>query len=168
MLEIHCSQTAVISCRDEATVLNGMPQWDGIFPGRVAPDEVLLIGPASAKNELLQHASQHLRQAGSFGVAVDMSDAWTVWTIIGEKAGHVWAMLSQNPIPKERPAFVQGAVASVPGKAIILNSTIHCLTPSPLGHHLPHRILHAGREFDPHLVEPGEFTLHPLLTGATR
>jgi hypothetical protein len=168
VLEIRRSQTAVISCRDEAMVLNGMPQWDGIFPGRVAPDELLLIGPASAKNELLQDASQHLRQAGAFGVAVNMSDAWTVWTIIGQEADHVWAMLSQNSIPKERPAFVQGAVASVPGKAIILNSTIHVLTPSPLGHHLPHRILQAGREFDPHLVEPSEFMLDPFLTGATR
>src|SRR5438105_807774 len=101
-----------------------MPGRLGIFSGRVAPDELLLIGPAAAANDLLLQASQHLQRVDPDAIAIDLSDAWTVWTVRGSDVGQVWARLSENRLPKERPAFIQGAVASVGCKAIMLASVV--------------------------------------------
>ena len=85
---------------------------------RIAPDELWLIGPASARAELARRARSYLSGTDPDGVAVDQSDGWMAWTVSGVQAPTLLARLSTIALPPERPAFCQGAVAEVPAKAI--------------------------------------------------
>ncbi|MEK6611732.1 MAG: hypothetical protein AABZ29_02990 [Gemmatimonadota bacterium] len=161
MLEIRQSRSAIVSCLDERGVLDGMPDFAGAFKARTATDELWLIGPASSAGALLAHATDHLVRAGTSGLAVDVSDGWSVLTVQGAGTAQVWERFSENPIPAGRPAFVQGAVAAVPTKAVIFDSCIHFLIPAPLGYHLPHRILHGCADLAPRMADPADFVLYP-------
>lgn len=164
MLEIMQSRSAIVSCLDEGGVLDGLPDFAGAFKARTAADELWLIGPASSAAALLAHATQHLVRAGSWGLAVDVSDGWSVLTVRGAGTAQVWERFSENPIPDGRPAFVQGAVAAVPTKAIVFDSCIHFLLPAPLGYHLPRRILHGCADLAPRTADPADFVLCPTAT----
>jgi hypothetical protein len=145
---------------DEGRVLDSMPEFAGAFQARTAPDELWLIGPASSARDLFAHARRHLSRVGSWGLAVDVSDAWSVLTVQGTGTASVWERFSENPIPAVRPAFVQGAVATVPAKAVLSDYCIHFITPAPLGYHLPRRILQACRDLAPRMTDPSDFALH--------
>lgn len=159
MVEITESRAAIIACLDTAEVLDRIPDHGGAFRARVSREELLFIGAASAAAELLAYATAFLERAGSAGLAIDVTDAWSVCTVSGAGAAEVWARLSENRLPDERPAFVQGAVASIPAKAIAGDGEIHVLTPSNLGHHLPHRIFGVCRDLGPQAGAPRQFAV---------
>ncbi|GEM_PF-932534 len=159
MVEITESRAAIIACLDTAEVLDRLPDHGGAFRARVACEELLLIGPATAAADLLAYATAYLERAGSSGLAVDVTDAWSVCTVSGADAAEVWARLSENRMPDERPAFVQGAVASIPAKTIAGDREIHVITPSNLGHHVPHRIFSACRDLAPQAGAPRQFAV---------
>jgi hypothetical protein len=159
VVEITESRAAIIACLDAAEVLDRIPGHAGAFRARVAPEELLLVGPATAAADLLAHATGFLERAGSSGLAMDVTDAWSVCTVAGADAAEVWARLSENRLPDERPAFVQGAVASVPAKTIAGDGEIHVLTPSNLGHHLPHQIFGQCRDLAPQAGTPRPFAV---------
>jgi hypothetical protein len=159
VVEITESRAAIILCLDTAEVLDRIPSHGGAFRARVAREELLLIGAATEAAELLAYATAYLDRAGSSGLAVDVTDAWSVCTVSGADAAEVWARLSENRLPDERPAFVQGAVASVPAKAIAGDGEIHVFTPSNLGHHVPHRIFGACRDLAPQAGTPRQFVV---------
>jgi hypothetical protein len=159
VVEVTESQAAIIACLDTAAVLDGMPAKPVAFRARVAPEELLLIGPAAAAAELLAYATACLERAGSAGLAIDVSDAWSVCTVAGADAGEVWARLSENRLPDARPAFVQGAIASIPAKTIAGDGEIHMLTPSNLGHHVPHQVFAQCRDLAPQAGTPRPFAL---------
>jgi hypothetical protein len=120
-----------------------------------------LIGPASSAAVLMAHAEDHLRRAGTSGLAVDLSDGWSALTVHGDVTDRVWERFSENAVPADRPAFVQGAVAGVAAKAIVVDSLIHFLVPAPQRHHLPHRILHGCADLSPRMLDAADFVLHP-------
>jgi hypothetical protein len=119
---------------------------------------------SSCWSDLLAHATGFLERAGSSGLAIDVTDAWSVCTVAGADAAEVWARLSENRLPDERPAFVQGAVASVPAKTIAGDGEIHVLTPSNLGHHLPHQIFGQCRDLAPQAGTPRPFAVRCTAT----
>jgi hypothetical protein len=159
VVEVTESRASIIACLDTEEVLDGLPDHGGAFRARVACEELLLIGAATAAAELLAYATAYLERAGSSGLAVDVTDAWSVCTVSGADAAEVWARLSENRLPDERPAFVQGAVASVPAKTIAGDDEIHVITPSNLGHHVPHRIFGVCRDLAPQAGAPRQFTV---------
>jgi hypothetical protein len=159
VLDVVQSHAAVIACMDAGPVLDGFPDRAGCFRARTAEDELLLIGPARMAAVLLAEAGAHVERAGSWGLAVDVTDAWTMCTITGDAAHVVWARLSANPVPDRRPALVQGAVASIPAKSIICDGCIHVMTAASVGHHLPHRILHTCRDLVPQTYDAAPFSL---------
>jgi hypothetical protein len=170
VVEITESQTAIIACLDTAEVLDGMPAHAGVFRARVAREELFLVAGSATAGEVLAYATAYLERAGSSGLALDVTDAWSVCTVSGEEAAEVWARLSENRLPDERPAFVQGAVASVPAKTIAGDGEIHVLTPSNLGHHVPHRIFGLCRDLAPQAGTPRQFAVRcaaPAAAAAT-
>jgi hypothetical protein len=120
---------------------------DGLaVPGRVAPDELLLVGGRSRAAETVERATAALAKADPAALVVDQSDGWAGWTLAGEP-DEAFARLSELRLPEERPAFLQGAVAGVPAKVILLGaSEIHLLAASPVAHHVTTRILSACRD----------------------
>jgi hypothetical protein len=159
VLEIRPSRAAIILCMGEGRIWDGAPPRAGATVCRIAPDERWLVGPARSVDDLLAWASDRARTAGLAAYAVDVTDAWTVWTVAGSGTDEVWIRLSENRVPPGRPAFVQGAVATIPAKAIVQDGCIHFFTPSPLGHHLPKRILEACADLAPRMTAASELTI---------
>jgi hypothetical protein len=159
VLDVAEARVAIIACLDRPEVLDCLPDLGTAFRARVSPGELWLVGPATAAADLLAHAVAHLARAASAGLAIDVTDAWSVCTVVGDEVTRVWARLSENRLPDDRPAFVQGAVASIPAKAIVGDDQIHVLTPSNLGHHVPHRILQACHDLTPHDSPPRQFAV---------
>ena len=156
MLEIAESRAAIIACLSTPDVLDRIAERPEVFRARTARDELLLIGPAQSATDLLAHATRYIEQKG---LVLDMTDAWAICTVAGGGALSVWDRVSENRLPEARPVLVQGAVASIPAKAIVCQSCIHFMTPSPLRHHLPHRIQQACRDLDPRVAADRPFAL---------
>jgi len=159
VFEIRPSRAVIILCMGDARA------WDGVAPRaavtvcRIAQDERWIVGPARSADELLAWATGHAQAVGPSVYAVDVTDAWTVWTIAGTGTDEAWARLSENRVPPGRPAFVQGAVATIPAKAIVQDGCIHFFTPSPLGHHLPRRILEACADLAPQMTSAADLSI---------
>jgi|SRR5579862_3540742 len=159
VLEIRPSRAAIILCMGDAKL------WDTVSPApnatvcRIARDERWLIGPARSAGELLAWAVAQTATMGPAACAVDVTDGWAVWTITGSGIEEVWVRLSENQVPPGRPAFVQGAVATIPAKALVQDGCIHFFTPSPLGHHLPLRIQEACPDLSPRIQEAADLTI---------
>lgn len=165
MLDIRASRAAIVLCLGDAQVLDTLVPGTGAASFRIAADEQWLIGPAHMAIEMLASATAQCRAARSSALAVEMTDGWAVCTIPGPSVDEVWARLSENRLPPARPAFIQGAVASVPAKAIVQDGCIHVFTPAPMGHHLPQRILEACADLMPRMSSDEELTLDSAATG---
>jgi hypothetical protein len=166
VLEIAESCAAIVALLAEQGMLDRVPERCGTFHARVAADELWLIGPATDRAALLDYATTCLEAAGPAALAVDVTDAWAVCTVTGDRADQMWARLSSNPLPSTRPAFVQGAVASLPAKVIVGVSCLHVLTPSPVAHHLPRRVLEACPDLGPCVGAAMPFTVDGSLAPA--
>ena len=68
MFEFGESHAAIIACLDEPAMLDRIPDQAGIFRARVAPGELLLVGPASAADALMALAANCVESA-SWGMA---------------------------------------------------------------------------------------------------
>jgi hypothetical protein len=136
VLELERADAAVLLClaRDEA--LDALAPQGESHRCRVAADELLLVYLGTSPNEGRTAAA--LEPHG--GLVLDHGDAFAVWTLAGDDADEAFARLSAIELPRQRPAFVQGAVAGVAAKAIVEDRRIHVLVSSALGHHLPERV----------------------------
>jgi hypothetical protein len=63
------------------------------------------------------------------------------------------------PLPRERPAFFQGAVAGIQAKVLARDGRIDVLVVSTVAHHLRRRILAACRDLEPREVTARELEL---------
>lgn len=163
MLEITPVRAAVVRCFAERGVLDLFPP-SGAAVARIAPDELWLIGPASARADLAQRAKSYISGADPDGMAIDQSDGWMAWTVSGVQATILLARLSTIALPPERPAFSQGMVAEVPAKVLMQGSQLHLFVSGQYGHHIPGRILDVGADLDVRLLEQRELALeHHLM-----
>jgi sarcosine oxidase gamma subunit len=147
VLEFTRAPAAVIACLARAEALDAVPA-DGAYACRVAPDELLLVGPHSARGELEQAAAERLVELDPDALVVDQSDGWAAWTLEGEDRDEAFARLSAVPLPDTRPAFLQGAVAGVQGKVIASPRRTHVLVVSTVGHHVRRRLLAACADLE--------------------
>ena len=154
MLELAKAEATVLCCLAQPDHLDSLSSLDGVFGCRVAADELLLLAPAGVHRELFDHVAGLLEERDPHAVVVDQTPGWSVWMLAGSDVWRAFARLSAIPLPTERPAFVQGAIAEVPGKAVLLLDCIHLLVPAPVGHHLRRRVLSACTDLQPHEAEP--------------
>lgn len=151
MLELVRSEASILCCLARPEELDGVPPVEGAFACRVAPDELLLLAPVGV---LPGRVADGLEERDPHALVVDQTAGWSIWTLLGPDAGSAFARLSEIPPPRERPAFVQGAIAEVPAKAIFLADCIHVLVPSSASDHLRMRVLTACRDLGVREREP--------------
>jgi hypothetical protein len=166
VLELARTDAAVLCCLAQPHHLDSLANLDGAFSCRVAADELLLLAPAAVHRELLDPLAALLNGRDPHSVVVDQSPGWSVWTLAGSDVGLAFARLSAIPLPSERPAFVQGEIAEVPGKAVFFPGCIHLLVPSPVGHHLRRRVLSACVDLQAYEAEPRALKLGTASVGA--
>lgn len=159
MLDITPAVASVIACYGTAEQLDAVPAGDA-FACRVAPDELLLVAPETSGAATMSAACAALATGRAPGLAIDLSDAWSVWTVSGD-ADQIFCRLSFNPMPQSRPGIVQGMVASVPAKVLLPDGTgrVHVMVPSVLRHHLPQRIAEACADLSPAFHDPASLRL---------
>ena len=158
MLEVTPTRAAIVRCFASPEALDALPPRADAFACRVAEDELLLVTAPAAGAETLAEATADLAEADPDGVVVDHSSAFAVWTLAGPLR-EAWARLSENPLPEPGPAgfaFVQGALAHVSGKAIVLPGVVHLFCLSTLRHFLRERIHAACADLEPQETEPRE------------
>lgn len=159
MLELARAEASVLCCLAQPVHLDALPTVGGTFACRVAPDELLLVAPAGVQSELLGRVAGLLEERDPHALVLDQTPGWSVWTLAGRDVWRAFARLSAIPLPSLRPAFVQGTIAEVPGKALLLDDHLHLLVPSPVGHHLRKRILAACADLRPSEGEPSALVL---------
>lgn len=158
MLELAPARATVVRCFGEPRALDGFLSA-GAALGRVAPDELWVVGPASAREELTQRARSHLAGADPDGLVVEQSDGWAAFTITGECATTVIARLSSIALPPDGPAFLQGSVADVPAKVLVDSDRLHLIVPAQLGHHIPARVREACADLGVRVGEPRDLVV---------
>jgi hypothetical protein len=163
VLEYTRSRSVIVSCADDETALTALPPCDQAIAVRIAGDETWLVGPASHADAILAHAQRHLDRPGSYGVVMNVTDAWSVLTVSGSDVTRVWERLSENPLPVERPGFTQGAVAFVGAKAMVFTDRIVFFTPAPQGHHLEHRIRTGCADLSPQLTDDRDLAIEAAI-----
>lgn len=154
MLDVAPALASVIACHGDGVLLDRLSVEGGAVPCRVAPDELLLVGPRDAGATLLERATAVLTADGADGLAADVTDAWSVWAVSGAGVDQMFARLSTNPLPTERPATVQGLLASVPAKTLLRPERAYIMVATSLHHHLPQRIREACADLLPRWHDP--------------
>jgi sarcosine oxidase gamma subunit len=140
VLSIESAHIAVIACGASPEALDTLPAHPDTHFCRVAPDELLLVTPPALQEDTERRAAAHFAAADPTALVLDQSDGWSAFTLRGDEADSVFARLSTVPLPSQRPAFLQGAVAGGSAKIIALDGCIRLLVPSTLRHHLAARL----------------------------
>jgi hypothetical protein len=154
VLEIRQSGVAIITCQDEPSTLDTIPVIAGALSCRVAPDELLVVGAKGDAATLLSRVAALQERTLSCGIAMDVSDAWSTWTVSGVGVDQVLRRLSGNRMPAHRPALVQGAFARVGAKLLLVGQTVHIMVPSPVGHYLRERLMKSCSDLAPRVLAP--------------
>jgi len=111
---------------------------DGTSLGRAAPDELLVIGGTSV-------TADHIASAidDPDALVLDVTDAWSSWTLEGSGAPDVFARLSELRLPGR--GFAQGAVGNMAAKIVVDGDRITVMVPSMLAGAFHERVLRDGR-----------------------
>ncbi len=140
MLEIARFDACLIECHGSAPALDALAVPAGVQALRVAPDELLLLAPPARTDELLRRATAHLAVVEPGALVVDQSDGWAIFALPGESGELALRQLALMPLPRRRPAFVQGAVAGGPAKLLLLSEVVYLLVPFALRDHVARRL----------------------------
>lgn len=143
MLELEETRAGVVRCLAAAGVLERFPVIPGAIRCRVAPDELLLLVPVRPPEEVVEEAVAAL---GENGLVLDQSGGWTVWTLTGAEKEEALARLSAVP---PRGGFLQGRIADVPAKAVVLDNRVHILVAASHGAYVEERIRAACQDILP-------------------
>ena len=118
MPDFRALARAVIACHADAETLDAL-----VAPGlgtrtlRVAPDEILVVGPAAMAADVLREVRDRVSALERDALVLDVSDGWSAWSLAGPDAPSAFSFLS----PLEAPApdgWIQGDVARVLAKVI--------------------------------------------------
>lgn len=165
MLELREALAAVVQVVAAARALDALEAaLPDAFAARIAPDEILLLGPREAATTYVAAARRHLTAADPGGLVVDQTDGWGVFTLGGTDAERLFRHLSALPLPRTRPALLQGGFAQVPTKALFLSDAVHIFVASPVAHHVRQRIETLGAELGINVLEaaPLELATRPV------
>lgn len=143
MLEITPVRAGVVTVLGLDACLEGLAAIPEACVCRIAPGERLLLCASEERARVQDQAAGLIRQADPGGMTVNQSDGWSAWILGGSERDEVLARLSVLPLPRERPAFVMGAVAQVPARIVVGTVRTCLMVPSPVAHHVEKRMLDA-------------------------
>jgi hypothetical protein len=140
VLELVPTEADVVLCAASAEAVDAVA---GVAePVRVAPDEVLLLGPAGTGGATLATASELAVAIDDDAVVLDATDGWAIWTLEGDDARMAFSHLSALRLPDA--GVIQGEVAHVHAKVVVRPDRVHMLVPAMWGEHLRVSVLREG------------------------
>ena len=152
VLELSAVSTGVVACLGQPDALDRL-NGNGGRSLRVAPNELLLLTDRSRAAEL----EAELAVSDPTGLVVDLTSAFSLWALRGDARFEAVCRLSQLELP-DAPAVVQGLVAHVPSKVVVLDDELLVLVSSAVGHHLRERVLKACADLAPTETEAAPAT----------
>jgi hypothetical protein len=147
VLEFCPVSSGVIACYAEPGALDRL-NGNGGRSVRVATNELLLLTDRSRVAEI--EAGLSATDPGC--LVVDVSSAFAIWALRGDECFEAFRRLSALKLPAA-PAAVQGLVAHVPAKVLVLEGELLLLVSSAVSHHLRERIVAACFDLAPREVE---------------
>lgn len=138
MVEFAVCEASIVACYCDSRALDSVVVPVEAITGRVAADELLLIGPAATSDDLV--ATANAAVGSTAGLVVDQTDGWTIFCLWGDEPERALRQLSHVELPAARPAFVQCPMAHVPGKVIATRDRLFLLVPAPAAHHVARRL----------------------------
>jgi hypothetical protein len=142
------SQLGVVEAFASAAALDAVHAPDGARICRVARDEMALVCAAGETAALLAAVATQLANADEHGFALDLSDAWTGFSLHGDVL-RAFSYLSELALPGPG-SFVQGDVLRVPVRVLTDVERVDLLVPSPWGAYLHRELLDSLRALDVH------------------
>lgn len=130
MAELRVELPSVVCVLGSSEVCDAVEARDGLTLMRVAPREVMFVGPGDL--------SDVPSATGPRAWVEDVSDAWVALTLEGADAPDVFARISELEPPKE--GWIQGEVARAPAKVLIVEDRVTILVPAMLAAHVEERI----------------------------
>jgi hypothetical protein len=148
----------VVLCLAESSALDSLVPAPALLTGRVASDELLLVGPPGREPEMVSEARSQLETSDPEALVLGHTDAWAGWLLAGPGASAAFARLSSVPLPTTIRAFAQGAICSIGGKVVVVSAGICLLVSSSQGHHVRDRALEMCGDLGVALGEAWDFT----------
>jgi len=137
VVELISTRASVVGCFADPDALDALPDAEGTYTCRVAPDEVMLVGEPGTS--LLPTITDQITRTDPEAVVLDVTDGWVTWTLAGAGARDAFEHLSAVPLGSE--GYTQGDVAHVPIRVIALPESLHLFVPAMWSDHLRERIL---------------------------
>ena len=137
MLELAEPEVTVVLCMARPEVLDRLAETTPGESCRCAKDELLLLSFDDGLDALPDG------DLGAEGLVLDATGGYAVFSLQGDRAADALARLSSIPPPTTLPAFVQGSVAHVPGKALVRDDRLDVIVSSAHADYVRRRILAA-------------------------
>jgi hypothetical protein len=154
----HVDGVAKIRCFGREAALDALRQPAGTLIGRIAPDEVVVVGAPGTAAALLEDLEGQLEAEGNAALVVDHTDGWTFYTLAGEGIEEVWARVSAVRLPDANadrvPVFTVGKVCDVAAKVFVRPGRIDLMCGAEVRRHVTDRLAHAGHVLGLHDGEP--------------
>jgi len=143
---LSASRFGVVGAFAAAAALDAVQAPAGTRACRIAKDELALVCAPGDTEAVLEALAAQITRGDRDGFALDLSDAWTSWTLRGD-VERAFSYLSELHLP-EPGGYVQGDVLRVPVRVLTDDERIDLLVPSPWGSYLHDEMREALRALD--------------------
>jgi hypothetical protein len=145
---------AKVRCFAPPAALDALATPPGTLRGRIAPNELVLVGEPGTAGALAEACTAALAPQGAAAMVVDHTDGWTVFSLVGDGAEDVFARISMVPLPPvgAEPAFFMGRIGDVASKAFRRAGRIDFMTGTETSGHVREVLEHAGHAVGMHAV----------------
>jgi hypothetical protein len=157
----HVDGAAKVRAFGPPAALDALATPAGSLRGRIASNELVLVGAPGTAGALDAHCGQALRGYGSSALVVDHTDGWTFFTLTGDGLEEVFARVSHLPLPAAgaEPVFFMGRIADVAAKAFRRPGRVDVMTGTEASLHVRERFEHVGHAFGLRVVAAPENAL---------
>ncbi len=148
---LHVHDAAKVRAFGPPAALDLLPPLADALSGRIAPDELLILGRPGAGPGIAATLEDALAAHGPGALVVDHTDGWSCFALVGEGLEEVFGRLTHIPLPEagDEPVFLMGRICDVTGRIFVRSTRIDILTGAEASDHVLHRIeealAHASR-----------------------
>ena len=141
MPELHGGQLAVILCAADAEALDAL-----VAPGhgartlRTCSDEVLVVAAPDVADSVAREVRDRIAALDPDALVFDVTDGWSLWSLIGADAAHAFSYLSALPVP-DPGGFTQGDVARIGATVLGGDDAVTILVPAYWREHVRERAI---------------------------
>jgi len=139
--ELRGGQLAVILCAADAEALDAL-----VAPGhgartlRTCSDEVLVVAAPDVADTVAREVRDRIAALDPDALVFDVTDGWSLWSLIGADAAHAFSYLSALPVP-DPGGFTQGDVARIGATVLGGDDAVTILVPAYWREHVRERAI---------------------------